>query len=367
MSAITVGGDLVHYEVLGRGGRPVILIHGWLGSWRYWIPTMRLLQLKFRVYAIDLFGYGDSGKNPERYAISHQVLLLDEFMKQLALPKAAMIGHGLGAQVTTEFAYLYPQRVARMLLVSAPLFGVPDLGTRQPLVERRVMLTDSAALKARLNSGEPLADKSTLSRDEIEDPADKVADPTFPNLRNKVTSSSAQVERETVVVQGLPIIPKSDGQSAPQGKKVVSRARVINPLQGILSGSMESLLLKCFRRSEPQYEKLYADVQRSDDRVLHIAAEGFDAGLLLDKLRLLDVPVGAIHGDVDPVIDPPDETVWNYLTETKEDKFLPVSLPNVRHFPMLEAETFQRIVGQFLETPDISKIELKERWRRRAR
>lgn len=39
MSAISVAGDLVHYEVLGRG-RQVVLIHGWVGSWRYWIPTM---------------------------------------------------------------------------------------------------------------------------------------------------------------------------------------------------------------------------------------------------------------------------------------------------------------------------------------
>jgi len=54
MSAINVGGELVHYEVLGRG-RTVILLHGWLGSWRYWIPLMRQLQLRYRVYAVDLF------------------------------------------------------------------------------------------------------------------------------------------------------------------------------------------------------------------------------------------------------------------------------------------------------------------------
>ena len=40
MSAITIGGDLIHYEVLGRG-RPVLLVHGWIGSWRYWVPAMQ--------------------------------------------------------------------------------------------------------------------------------------------------------------------------------------------------------------------------------------------------------------------------------------------------------------------------------------
>src|SRR5215470_554890 len=102
MSAITAGGNLIHYEVLGRG-RPVILLHGWLGSWRYWIPTMQLLQTKYRVYALDLYGFGDSAKDPAHYGIEKQVALLDDFMRQLGIPKAAVIGHGLGALIAAEF------------------------------------------------------------------------------------------------------------------------------------------------------------------------------------------------------------------------------------------------------------------------
>jgi CheY-like chemotaxis protein len=34
------GWEIVHYEVLGRG-RPLIFLHGWIGSWRYWIPSMQ--------------------------------------------------------------------------------------------------------------------------------------------------------------------------------------------------------------------------------------------------------------------------------------------------------------------------------------
>ncbi len=60
MSAITIENDLVHYEVLGRG-RPVILVHGWLGSWRYWVPAMQQLSSKYRTYALDLWGFGGFG------------------------------------------------------------------------------------------------------------------------------------------------------------------------------------------------------------------------------------------------------------------------------------------------------------------
>jgi pimeloyl-ACP methyl ester carboxylesterase len=34
----------VHYEVLGRG-RPLIFLHGWVGSWRYWIPVMQAASI----------------------------------------------------------------------------------------------------------------------------------------------------------------------------------------------------------------------------------------------------------------------------------------------------------------------------------
>jgi pimeloyl-ACP methyl ester carboxylesterase len=131
MSAITVGGDLVHYEVLGRG-RAVILVHGWLGSWRYWVPTMQQLSTKYRVYALDLFGFGDSAKNPAKYQVGEQVKLIDEFMGQMGIPKAALIGHGLGAMVLAEYALNNHDKVARMLLTGAPLDDPGDLAERTP-------------------------------------------------------------------------------------------------------------------------------------------------------------------------------------------------------------------------------------------
>ena len=85
MSAITVNGDLVHYEVLGRG-RPIILLHSWLGSWRYWIPTMQQLSIKYRIYALDLWGFGDSGKNKQYYSIDGQAELVERFLDRMGIP-----------------------------------------------------------------------------------------------------------------------------------------------------------------------------------------------------------------------------------------------------------------------------------------
>ena len=81
MSALIVEDEVVHYEVLGRG-RPLIFLHGWLGSWRYWIPTMQALSSEYRTYALDLWGFGDSAKVGDRYSLDAQAELLARFMDQ---------------------------------------------------------------------------------------------------------------------------------------------------------------------------------------------------------------------------------------------------------------------------------------------
>ncbi|RPI99135.1 MAG: alpha/beta fold hydrolase [Chloroflexi bacterium] len=130
MSAITIEDDLVHYEVLGRG-RPVILIHSWLGSWRYWVPAMQQLSMKYRTYAVDLWGFGDSGRDAKRYDFRSQVRLLNEFMEKLGITKAALIGHGLGASIVVRYALQHADRVPRLMVVSPPLFRMAPAS--QPL------------------------------------------------------------------------------------------------------------------------------------------------------------------------------------------------------------------------------------------
>lgn len=377
MSAITVDGDLVHYEVLGRGGRPVVLLHGWLGSWRYWIPTMRQLQLKYRVYAIDLFGYGDSGKNPAKYSLQSQVRLLDEFMLQLGIPKIALIAHGYGTQVAVNFASHYPDRIARMMLSSTPLFDPGDLASRvpparlQPLTQPRLNNTfdKTVAAGSALRSA-PL---------EVEESA-----PTLPSAMRETIRNPNTINREALKRAAAYLAEQRKAAEASGQPISVSIPSVMPPppelpplpedyddadnqLRKYLTGEPEALLNICFKKTEAEYEKLQQDINKGDQKAVEIATRGYDAGHMLDTLRVLPMPIMMLHGEQDPLLPPPSEAIWDYITETKEDQLVPIPLANVRHFPMLEYESFQRLVGQFLEQPDISKIETKERWRRRSR
>lgn len=120
MSAILLESSIVHYEVLGRG-RPVIFLHGWVGSWKYWIASMQVTSTSFRAYALDLWGFGDTAHNELKYTLDEQVKLLDSFLNELGIGKIAIVGHGLGALVAMKFATRYRQSVDRVMAVNCPL------------------------------------------------------------------------------------------------------------------------------------------------------------------------------------------------------------------------------------------------------
>ncbi|MBZ0278649.1 MAG: alpha/beta fold hydrolase [Anaerolineae bacterium] len=341
MSAITIGGDLVHYEVLGRG-RPVYLLHGWIGSWRYWVPTMQQLQAKYRVYAIDLYGFGDSGKNDRKYGLDHQVQMLMDFMTNMGQPKAALVGHGLGALVAAEIARRDPERIPRLVLVNPPLFDPGNLSNRIP-AGRPVPLTDN-----------------------------KPRTETAPNPEATIMNASSAM-RAALLAASQARTPNETASAAAQLAALESleaqqSSTNANPLQDRLGNQdIESLLGKCFKRSEPAYEKLLADVNKTDSKAVKNSVLGFDSGRFLDTIRLLPMPGIIIQGAEDTLLEQPGENIWNYITSEKEDLLLPIPLPGVRHFPMLEYERFPRLISDFLDAVSLSELEIKERWKRRTR
>ena len=122
MSSITTDQGIVHYEVYGRG-RPVILLHGWLGSWGLWQETMGYLGRYYRTYALDFWGFGESGKKRETYAVQDFVSLVDQFMNQLGIAQAPLVGHSMGGTVSLSVAIHNPERVSKVVVVGSPVTG----------------------------------------------------------------------------------------------------------------------------------------------------------------------------------------------------------------------------------------------------
>ncbi len=131
MSAIIVDGRLVHYEAIGRG-RPVVFVHGWIGSWRYWMVAMDDLSERYRAYALDLWGFGDTDRRQDGYSLDVYTELVERFLNELGLQRVALVGHGLGGVIALRLADILPERVDRVAAVCTPLVGsaiAPPLAT----------------------------------------------------------------------------------------------------------------------------------------------------------------------------------------------------------------------------------------------
>jgi pimeloyl-ACP methyl ester carboxylesterase len=120
MSAIILDGSIVHYEALGRG-RPIVFLHGWVGSWRYWINAMQVASTSFRAYAMDLFGFGDTAREPLRYSLEKQADLVNRFLEEMGIGKVAIVGHSLGALVGFSFLKQWSTSVDRVMAINCPL------------------------------------------------------------------------------------------------------------------------------------------------------------------------------------------------------------------------------------------------------
>jgi pimeloyl-ACP methyl ester carboxylesterase len=129
----------IHYLEAGRG-TPVILLHGSGGEGARWMPTIKGLASEFRVIAPDQIGWGNSDKPMTIYHSGVFAEFLARFMKEIGVPKAALVGQSMGAGVALQMAVNYPQLVDRMVLVNGggfrspndpPRTGAPDWHARQ--------------------------------------------------------------------------------------------------------------------------------------------------------------------------------------------------------------------------------------------
>jgi len=122
MSSITTDQGILHYEVVGRG-RPVILLHGWLGSWGLWRQTMDYLGQFYRTYALDFWGFGESDKQRSSYAVQDFISLVDQFMDQMGIVQAPLVGHSMGGTVSLSCAMCFPEKVEKVVIIGSPLVG----------------------------------------------------------------------------------------------------------------------------------------------------------------------------------------------------------------------------------------------------
>ncbi len=116
-------GDKLHISVVGSGA-PVIFLHGFRGSGRYWEPQIRQLAGNHQIIIVDLLGFGES---PWPVDASYDVATHLDAIHRTVEPsirgqRATIVGHSMGAILAAEYAGRYRNEVSGLIVLNAPMF-----------------------------------------------------------------------------------------------------------------------------------------------------------------------------------------------------------------------------------------------------
>jgi pimeloyl-ACP methyl ester carboxylesterase len=119
---ICLHGHRITYRTAGDG--PVLLlIHGIAGSSATWDEVLPWVAERYRVVAPDLLGHGGSAKPRGDYSLGAYASGIRDLLGILGHERASVVGHSLGGGVAMQFAYQFPERCERLVLVSSGGLG----------------------------------------------------------------------------------------------------------------------------------------------------------------------------------------------------------------------------------------------------
>lgn len=113
-----IDGVRLHYQEKGTG-TALVLIHGFTSSTYSWKDVFEPLSRNFRVIAVDLKGFGFSGKPDGDYTRRAQAQLVARLLNHLKIEKAWLVGSSMGGEVALNVALANPRLVAGLVLIGS--------------------------------------------------------------------------------------------------------------------------------------------------------------------------------------------------------------------------------------------------------
>ena len=122
-------GDKLHVTAFGSGD-PVLFLHGFRGSGRYWEPHVRTLARDHQIVIVDLLGFGRSPWPADaRYDVPEHVDAIHRTIAPLVRGRRmTVVGHSMGAILAAEYARAYPADVSQVILLNVPMFRSEEEG-----------------------------------------------------------------------------------------------------------------------------------------------------------------------------------------------------------------------------------------------
>lgn len=115
--AIHDNGVNIAYTDTGKNDTALLFVHGWCINKSYWTNQATYFGKKYRVIAIDLPGFGESGKNRNQWNTLTFSRDVDSVIKQLDLKKVILIGHSMSGDIVLQAAVDNPKQVIGLVVV----------------------------------------------------------------------------------------------------------------------------------------------------------------------------------------------------------------------------------------------------------
>src|SRR3954469_24978200 len=119
---LTLHGHRVTYRTAGRGPA-LLLLHGIANSSETWERVAPLLAERFTLIAPDLLGHGASAAPRGDYSLGAHASGARDVATALGYDRVTVVGHSLGGGIAMQFAYQFPERTERLVLVSSGGLG----------------------------------------------------------------------------------------------------------------------------------------------------------------------------------------------------------------------------------------------------
>ena len=116
----------MHLVELGSGPA-LVFVHGLGGCWQNWLENLPDLARDHRVIALDLPGFGGSEMPAGEISVAGYARIVDGVCGALSIGSAAVVGNSMGGFVAAELALAQPERVERLVLVSAAGLHIAEL------------------------------------------------------------------------------------------------------------------------------------------------------------------------------------------------------------------------------------------------
>jgi pimeloyl-ACP methyl ester carboxylesterase len=197
-----VNGLNLYYETMGTG-RPLVLLHGGLGSGEMFGPVRPALAEHHQVIAVDLQGHGRTADIDRPIDIRLMADDIAALIDHLELERPDLVGYSLGGGVALQTAVKYPDKVGRLVVASAHAW-------------RDAIPPEMLAQQAQVNAAAAEFLKDTPMYQLYQQVAPRPED--FPQLLDKMGESMAQDFNFSEEVRGLQVptlIVAADADMAP--------------------------------------------------------------------------------------------------------------------------------------------------------